>query len=218
MARLAYPRGVVSVTVERLSTPRGELVLRRDGRHHEIVSNGTFLMDTRDGRSERELVRAAARPGDRVLIGGLGVGFSLIEALAVGAAAVTVVEIEPAVVRWNREHLGTAALDDPRVTVAVEDLACFLDRPGEYDAVCLDVDNGPEWTVTEANAALYGPAGLDRVRARLAPGGRLAVWGAGPAPAFEARLWERFTAVCRTEVPVPRGEPDVVWVASSARR
>lgn len=216
MARLAYPRGVVSVTVERMVTPLGELVLRRDGAHHEIVSNGTFLMDTRDGRSERALVRAAAGPGDRVLIGGLGVGFSLAEALTVGAAAVTVVEIEPAVLRWNREHLGTEALDDPRVTVAVADLAAFLDRPGEYDAICLDVDNGPDWTVTEANAALYGDAGLARLAARLAPGGRLAVWSAGASPAFEARLRSRFADVRRIEVPVPRGGPDVVWVARTA--
>ena len=218
MARLAYPRRVVSVTVERLTTPRGELVLRRDGAHHEIVSNGTFLMDTRDGRSERELVRAAAGPGDRVLIGGLGVGFSLAEALAVGAAAVTVVEIEPAVVRWNREHFGTAALDDPRVTVAVADLAGFLARPGEYDAICLDVDNGPDWTVTPGNAALYGDAGLARLDARLAPGGTLAVWSANASPAFEARLRARFGQVRLIELPVPRGGPDVVYAASSPRR
>ena len=150
---------MVSVTVERLDTPRGELVLRRDGDHHEIVSNGTFLMDTRDGRSERELVRAAVRgPGARVLVGGLGVGFSLAEALALDPAAVTVVEIEPAVLRWNREHLGQAELlDDPRVTVVLDDLAAFLARDRqEYDAICLDVDNGPEWTVTVDNAALYG--------------------------------------------------------------
>lgn len=194
---------MVSVTVERLETPRGELVLRRDGPHHEIVSNGMFLMDTRDGRSERALVRAAAGPGDRVLIGGLGVGFSLAEALAVGAAAVTVVEIEPAVLRWNAEHLGTAALADPRVTVVLADLAGFLTRPGAYDAVCLDVDNGPEWTVTAANADLYGEAGLDAVDRVLAPGGRLAVWSAGAAPAFEARLRCRYAHVDRTAVPVP---------------
>lgn len=218
MARLAYPRGVVSVTVERLPTPRGELVLRRDGGHHEIVSNGTFLMDTRDGRSERALVRAAAGPGDRVLVGGLGVGFSLAEALAVGAAAVTVVEIEPAVVRWNREHLGTVALDDPRVTVVVADLAGFLAGPGEWDAICLDVDNGPEWTVTPGNATLYSAAGLARLDARLAPGGTLAVWSAGASPAFEARLRARYADVRRIEVPVPRGEPDVVWTASRAAR
>jgi spermidine synthase len=211
---------VVSVTVERLDTPRGELVLRRDGDHHEIVSNGTFLMDTRDGRSERELVRAAVRgPGARVLVGGLGVGFSLAEALALDPAAVTVVEIEPAVVRWNREHLGRAELlDDPRVTVVVDDLAVFLARDRQrYDAICLDVDNGPEWTVTVDNASLYGDAGLSAVDLRLAPGAGLAVWSAYRSPAFEARLRERYRTVERREIPVARGEPDVVWAVSCPR-
>jgi spermidine synthase len=205
---------VVSVTVERLATPRGELVLRRDGEHHEIVSNGVFLMDTRDGRSERELVRAAVPgPGARVLIGGLGVGFSVAEALALGAAAVTVVEIEPAVVRWNRTYLG-ADLDDPRLTVVVADLGDWL-RAGtdRYDAVCLDVDNGPEWTVTDANAALYGDAGLDAVDRRLAPAGTLAVWSANAAPAFEARLRARYGTVEVRRIPVARGEADLVYLA-----
>ncbi|HEY6747573.1 MAG TPA: hypothetical protein VI357_17870 [Mycobacteriales bacterium] len=210
---------MVSVTVERLQTPRGELVLRRDGEHHEIVSNGMFLMDTRNGDSERALVRAAVRgPGARVLIGGLGVGFSLAAALELAPAAVTVVEIEPAVVRWNREHLGTAALDDPRVTVLVDDLAAVLRTPGEYDAICLDVDNGPEWTVTVDNASLYGESGLSAVDDRLAPGGTLAVWSAGRASAFEARLRARYADVRTIEIPVPRGEPDIVWTARTPRR
>ena len=208
---------MVSVTVERLATPRGELVLRSDGEHHEIISNGTFLMDTRGGRSERELVRAALRhagPGARVLVGGLGVGFSLAEALAdPRVAAVTVVEIEPAVLRWNRTHLRTAAMDDPRVTVEIADLAAVLDRPGAYEAICLDVDNGPDWTVTAANAALYGEAGLAALDRRLAPDGTLAVWSAGAAPEFEARLRTRYAVVDRIDVPVRRGEPDVVWAA-----
>lgn len=211
---------MVCVTIERLQTPRGELVLRRDGEHHEIVSNGMFLMDTRDGRSERELVRAAIQgPGKKVLIGGLGVGFSLAEALTLDAAAVTVVEIEPAVVCWNREHLGTAALDDPRVELVVDDLSKVLAAGNEqYDVICLDVDNGPEWTVTVDNAALYGDAGLSAVDRRLAPGGILAVWSANRAPAFEARLRARYAEVRTTEIPVPRGEPDVVWTARNPRR
>ncbi|MFL6129988.1 MAG: hypothetical protein ACJ73E_13105 [Mycobacteriales bacterium] len=208
---------MVSVTVERLTTPRGELVLRRDGEHHEIVSNGVFLMDTRGGRSERELVRAALRTapaGARVLIGGLGVGFSLAEALRSPAvAAVTVLEIEPAVVRWNRTLFG-ADLVDPRVTVVVDDLRAWL-RAGadRYDAVCLDVDNGPEWTVTDANGALYGGAGLDALDGRLAPGGTLAVWSANGTPVFEQRLRRRYRTVEVIEIPVARGEPDVVYVA-----
>jgi len=220
VTRLAYARGVVSVTIERLHTPRGELVLRRDGEHHEIVSNGMFLMDTRDGRSERELVRAAVQgPGRRVLIGGLGVGFSLAEALALDAAAVTVVEIEPAVVGWNREHLGTTALDDPRVELATADLAAFLAAGTDrYDAICLDVDNGPEWTVTVDNAVLYGDAGLSAVDRRLAPGGILAVWSANRAAAFEARLRARYAELRTIEIPVPRGGPDIVWAARNPRR
>jgi hypothetical protein len=208
---------VVSVTVERLTTSRGELVLRAADGHFEIVSDGTFLMDTRDGRSERELVAAALadapRPA-RVLVGGLGVGFSLAEALRTpGVTAVTVVEIEPAVVRWNRTHLGTD-LDDPRLTVVVADLADFLVAGDDrYEAVCLDVDNGPEWTVTSANAALYGDPGLAAVDRRLAPGGVLAVWSAAASQAFEARLRERYRTVEVRRVPVARGEPDVVWVA-----
>lgn len=211
---------MASVTVERLTTARGELVLRRDGEHHEIVSNGVFLMDTRDGRSERELVRAALRSapaGSRVLIGGLGVGFSLAEALrSPNVGRVTVVEIEPAVVRWNRTHFG-GHLDDPRVTVVVEDLGTWLPAgDDEHDAICLDVDNGPEWTVTDANAALYGDRGLDAVDLRLAPGGALAVWSASAAPAFESRLRRRYSSVDVVEIAVPRGEPDVVYVARRA--
>jgi spermidine synthase len=218
--RLAYPRAVVSVTVERLQTPRGELVLRRDGEHHEIVSNGMFLMDTRNGESERVLVRAALPgPGARVLIGGLGVGFSLAEALTLDPAAVTVVEIEPAVLRWNREHLGRAgALGDPRVTVVLADLTDFLATDaGVHDAICLDVDNGPEWTVTVDNAGLYGESGLSAVDRRLAPGGTLAVWSAHRSPEFEARLRARYRTVETREIPVPRGEPDVVWTARDPR-
>ncbi|HEY7103843.1 MAG TPA: hypothetical protein VH573_19570 [Mycobacteriales bacterium] len=211
---------MVSVTVERLDTPRGELVLRRDGEHHEIVSNGTFLMDTRDGRSERELVRAAvAGPGARMLIGGLGVGFSLAEALTLDPVAVTVVEIEPAVVRWNRAHLGRAGLlDDPRVTVVIDDLAAFLTRDRQrYDVICLDVDNGPEWTVTVDNAALYGDLGLSAVDRRLAPGGALAIWSAHRSAGFEGRLRARYRTVETREIRVARGEPDVVWVARGPR-
>lgn len=217
MTRPTYSRRVVSVTIERFAGARGELVLRRDGAHYEIVSNGTFLMDTRDGRSERSLVRSALAGGPRparVLIGGLGVGFSLAAALEdPGVSAVTVVEVEPAVVRWNRELFGTP-LDDPRVAVVVADLADFLRAgSGRFEAICLDVDNGPEWTVVPRNAALYGEAGLAAVDARLAPGGALAIWSAGAAPSFEARLRARYASVETHLTEVRRGEPDVVWVS-----
>lgn len=209
-------------TVDRVATPRGELALRRAGGHYEIVSNGTFLMDTRDGRSERLLVDAAldrvaaARP--RVLIGGLGVGFSLAAAVArEQVAEITVVEVEPAVIAWQRGPLGGYsghAAEDPRVTLVRADLLGWIAASGPpYDAVCLDIDNGPDWTVVEANAGLYTASGLDAVRRRLAPGGVLAVWSAAAAPAFAGRLRARFAEVGEREVPVPRGEPDRVYLA-----
>jgi spermidine synthase len=210
------------VTLDRVETPRGELVLRGRAGIYEIISNGTFLMDTADGRSERLLVDAAlarcAAPAPRVLIGGLGVGFSLLRALAdERVAEVTVVEIEPVLVGWHATHLRPVtgdALADPRVRVVTADLVRWL--PGEapgYDAICLDIDNGPEWTVTDGNAALYGDEGLTRLRAALGTGGVLAVWSAAPAPAFEERLSGHFASVERLDVRVDRGAPDVIYCA-----
>jgi spermidine synthase len=200
-------------------------VLRRRGPHHEIISNGVFLMDTRSGESERLLVRAAlagappGRPLD-LLIGGLGVGFSLDEAArSARPASITVVEIEPAVVRWHREHLDAGALTDPRVRVVRADLLAFLADGTDpydavcYDAICLDIDNGPEWTVTDDNRNLYGDAGLALVRRRLRPGGVLTVWSAAESAEFLDRLRSAFSAVEVLPVPVARGVPDVVYVA-----
>jgi spermidine synthase len=209
---------------ERRAGENGELVLRGDGRHFEIISNGVFLMDTRAGESERLLVRAAleriARPA-RVLIGGLGVGFTLAEALrSPRTRAVTVVEREPAVIGWHATHLrpySGGALTDARVRVERADLIGWLHATADaFDVVCLDIDNGPEWTVTEGNAGLYGPVGLGLLAGHLRPGGVLAVWSAGAAPAFEARLRERFTGVSTHPVRVARGEPDVVYLASTS--
>lgn len=216
----------VPVVVERAAGVGGELVLRRAGEHYEIISNGVFLMDTRGGASERLLVRAAVEGLDgpvRLLIGGLGVGFSLAEALELpGVAHVTVVEREPAVIAWHAAELrpwSRGALDDPRVTVRRADLLDYLAGPHDerFDALCLDVDNGPDWTVTPGNARLYGPAGLDLLARRLTPRGTLAVWSANAAPAFGELLRRRFGRVRVREVPVARGEPDVVYLASEPR-
>jgi spermidine synthase len=205
--------------VERTTGRAGELVLRRDGEHHEIVANGVFLMDTRGGHSERLLVSATADrmpPPGRMLIGGLGVGFSLAAALMHPAVtAVEVVEYEPAVVRWNRGPLKTAhgdALADPRVTVREEDVADRLAAaaPGSFDAICLDTDNGPDWLVSPANARLYTDTGISAAARALSPAGVLAIWSAAPAPALATRLGGIFTEVMTLEVPVERGEPDVV--------
>jgi len=213
--------------VERVHGRGGELVLRvRDG-VFEIIENGVFLMDTRDGRSERLLVGAAAdvMPArGRIAIAGLGVGFSLSEALArPGVREVHVVEREEAVVRWNRGPLAAvnaAALDDERVRLRCTDVADWLDaaEPGAFDALCLDVDNGPDWTVTPSNDDLYRDAGLARAARVLSPGGVLTVWSAAPAPDLEARLGALFTTVHSLEVPVARGRPDAVVVACGPRR
>ncbi|MGI8331607.1 spermidine synthase [Actinomadura scrupuli] len=208
------------VVVDRSGGLGGELVLRRDREHYEIISNGVFLMDTRNGESERLLVSAALErlphPG-HVLIGGLGVGFSVAEAAALPGGTVTVVELEPAIIEWHRTHLRSCsggALDDPRVRVVQADLLGWLRTTSDtYDALCLDIDNGPDWTVTEGNAELYAETGLDLLARRLAPGGVLAVWSANASPAFEARLRDRFSLVEVLTVPVPRGEPDVVYLA-----
>ena len=216
-----------AVTIERIDTPRGELVLRRAGGHYEIVSNGTFLMDTRDGRSERLLVDAAldwaAAPRPRVLIGGLGVGFTLAAAVArPSVASVTVVEVEPAVIAWQRGPLAACsggAGGDPRVRLVRDDLVRVLGEAGPaYDAICLDVDNGPDWTVADGNAALYTAGGLAALRRRLTPGGVLAVWSASAVPPFESRLRTAFPSVAVREVPVRRGEPDRVYLARTAAR
>ncbi len=215
------------VVVERREGPYGEVVLRRRGERFEIIENGCFLMDTSDGRSERLLVDAAsgvlAGEGLSVLIGGLGVGFSLARAAAEPRwGRIDVVERERAVVDWHRQGplavFSGHALDDPRVSVIESDLVAHIrDSDVRYDALCLDIDNGPDWTVTESNGSLYSPAGLARCRARLAPGGVLAVWSARPSGAFEEALRDAgFVRVKTITVPVARGVPDVVHIAGLA--
>ncbi|MFR9796425.1 spermidine synthase [Streptomyces sp. MS06] len=208
--------------LDRRDGPYGEVVLRRHGGLLQIIANGCFLMDTSDGRSERLLVDAALdalddRPGPHVLIGGLGVGFSLAHAAANSRwGRITVVEREPAVVDWHREGplsaLSREALADPRTRLVEADLLALLGETSDtYDALCLDIDNGPDWTVTEDNEGLYSPAGLASCARALRPGGVLAVWSAAASPDFEESLRNvGFPQVRTEETPVARGVPDVV--------
>jgi spermidine synthase len=208
--------------IERVEGRLGELALRARGPHHEIIANGCFLMDTRDGRSEQLLARLAL--GERrgplsVLIGGLGVGFTLAEALASDAAGrVTVIEIEQRIIDWNCTFLArhsNDALADPRVRVVNADILPWLRRCGEtFDAICLDVDNGPAWTVADANGALYADESLALLSDRLKPGGVLTIWSAAAAQSFAEALRRTFKTFEVVEVPVRRGEPDVIYVAS----
>lgn len=213
------------VVLDRREGPYGEVVLRRHGRLLQIIANGCFLMDTSDGRSERLLVDAARdalgpRPQPHVLIGGLGVGFSLAHAAADPAwGAITVVEREPAIVGWHRTGplaaLSERAVADPRTEIVEADLIAYVrETSATYDALCLDIDNGPGWTVTEGNDDLYSPAGLTSCARVLKPGGVLAVWSAQPSPNFEETLWNAgFQQVRTEEIPVARGVPDVVHIA-----
>lgn len=157
------------------------------------------LMSTRDHGSEDALARLAcedlaSHDSPRVLIGGLGLGFTLRAALEMlpPRAEVVVAEIMPAVVEWNRTHLkeiSGAALTDPRVTVEERDVQKLLgQRERRYDAIMLDVDNGPDGWCIRSNGRLYDRGGLNDLRDTLKPGGCLAIWSAAPDSAFVKRL------------------------------
>jgi spermidine synthase len=163
------------------------------------TSSGIELMSSRKHGSEDALgaltcQRTARKLDTRVIIGGLGMGFTLAAALAeVGPEAhVTVAELVPGVIEWNRGPLGDRAgrpLDDPRTHVFEGDVAKLL-RNGEprWDAVALDVDNGPEGLTQDENDWLYSPAGLAAIRRTLRPGGCVGFWSAVPDRAFGKRL------------------------------
>lgn len=217
------------VTLDRREGPYGEVVLRERGDDFEIIANGCFLMDTADGRSERLLIDAAlaalpagpTRPS--VLIGGLGVGFSLAHAAAEPRwGRIAVAEREQAIIDWHLDgplaRISGTALADPRTAILATDLVAYLHTTTDrYDALCLDIDNGPDWTVTEENGSLYSAAGLADCRERLNPGGVLAVWSAQPSAAFEQALRNAgFDGVRTEEVHVARGVPDVVHLALRA--
>jgi spermidine synthase len=208
------------VVLDRRSTPHGELLLRRVDDAFELIANGVFLMDSRDGRSERELVRRALPDGRAadVLIGGLGFGFSAAEALSHREVrTVTVVEIEESIVDWAGTALRPVTgldLEDPRLEVVIDDFAAYVARlRGQVDAICVDVDNGPDWLVHEANAKLYTREGLATLKARLRPGGRLTVWSHAPSAALLADLSACFRDAHAVEVPRRDLPPDVIYVA-----
>lgn len=184
----------------------------------------TELMNSRQNASERLLAERAVAALERaprtVLIGGLGMGFTLRAALdLLGAdARVTVAELLADVVTWNRDHMGGLAeepLSDERVSVHVGDVGELLGGKRRFDLILLDTDNGPEGTSRDENEALYTAAGLQRAHAALEPGGVLAVWSAFPSSEFTRRL-ERAgfdTKVTQARAFGKRGARHVIWLA-----
>jgi spermidine synthase len=180
----------------------GELVLRRrDDGSLELRANGVFVMDTVETSTERALATRALElhhsPAS-VLIGGLGLGFTLAAVLAdTRVRHLTTVEIEPALVGWLRDGTvphGPGLLADPRVDVMVADVAVALREapPSAYDLVLLDVDNGPGYLVHDANAGLYRAPALAEARRATRPGGMVVVWSAAESPELEATMAEVF--------------------------
>lgn len=183
----------------RASTAVGdEIILRRRNDLYEIRYNGVELMCDSSHQSEEFLaekaLRLLGRPARRILIGGLGLGFTLRMALNYldDDAEVTVSEIVPEIVDWNRRHLGHLAghpLNDARVEIRVEDVMETLKHArGSYDVVLMDTDNGPDHTVRTPNGVIYDGCGISAVKQSLSPDGIAAFWSATMSPEFEERL------------------------------
>lgn len=182
-----------------------ELRLHQRGQEFSIRVDNYELMNSRVHGSEdalASLVCARVKPDARALIGGLGMGYTLLAmAACLGPKAdIVVAELVPAVVAWHRgplAHVSRGALDDRRVTVREADVADVI-REGTWDAIVLDVDNGPRALTAKGNDRLYSVNGLRTIAAALRPKGVLAIWSAGPDAAFTKRVRQagfRFEAV-----------------------
>lgn len=205
----------------------GALRLMRRGTEYSIMTGGIELMNSRLSGSEKSLATlACAKIADRsaptILIGGLGMGFTLRAALEVlpANAKVIVAEIVPQVVDWARGPLSELfgdCLDDPRVTIRLGDVANPIrEAKGEFDAMLLDVDNGPGGLDRAANDDLYGPAGLVLARDALTPGGVLAVWSSAPNDAFFRLLRRSFTVEEKkvSATGTGKGARHIIWLAT----
>jgi len=207
----------------------GELKLFRRGADFMIVLGRNELMNSRMSGSEEALAtmaceRIAGRKAPHLLIGGYGMGFTLRAALAALGrdAAVTVAELVPEIVAWARgpmEHMTGASLADPRVRLVEGDVAELIGEASRrYDAILLDVDNGPDGLTLAGNDRLYSREGLSAARAALRPGGVFAIWSAAPDPAFVRRLSGAGFAVEEAAVRARgngKGPRHVIWLATS---
>lgn len=216
--------------------PGGEdLRLFRHDRDFMIVMGHNELMSTRRSGSEvalatQSIARLAGRRRPHLLIGGYGMGFTLRAALDAldPDARVTVVELVPEIVAWARGPMADVAagcLDDPRVDLVMGDVGDVIAAgPARFDAILLDVDNGPDGLVREDNNRLYAKSGLAAARAALTPGGVLAVWSAAKDPAFANRLRKAGFRVDEVGVRARSNGPNgkakgpmhVIWFATPA--
>ncbi|WP_310468135.1 spermidine synthase [Sphingomonas sp.] len=210
--------------------PGGEqLRLFRRDRDYMIVLNRNELMNSRMSGSEEQLAtltcaRLKNRTNPRLLIGGYGMGFTLRAALAVlpPGASVVVAELVPEIIAWARgpmAELTAGCLDDPRVTVVEGDVAAVIATArASYDAILLDVDNGPDGLTRAENDGLYSASGLAAAKAALVRGGILAVWSAADDPAFTRRLNANSFAATPSKVRARsngKGAQHTIWLAES---
>ncbi|WP_031297934.1 spermidine synthase [Sphingobium lactosutens] len=204
-----------------------ELKLYRRGGDHMIVLDRNELMSSRMSGSEKQLAlmtidRLRDGKAPHLLIGGYGMGFTLRAALgALSAdARITVAELVPEIIEWARgpmAELAAGCLDDPRVHLVIDDVvAVIANAQGSYDAILLDVDNGPDGLTAAANDRLYDAKGLQAARAALRPGGILAIWSAGSDDAFTRRLRSAGFRVDEVAVRARdngKGPRHVIWFA-----
>ena len=213
--------------------PGGEpLRLFRRGGDYMIVLDRNELMNSRMSGSEEALAtmtceRLAGRMAPHLLIGGYGMGFTLRAALnALGRdARLTVAELVPEIIAWARgpmAELTAGCLDDRRVRIVEGDVAPMIAAGrSDYDAILLDVDNGPDGLTRPGNDRLYGAEGLAAAKAALKPGGVLAVWSAAPDDGFARRLKHAGFSVDEVAVRARangKGPRHVIWFATKSKR
>lgn len=214
-----------------LTQDGGKMVLYQHDRDFSIEINGQDLMNSRQHESELELAKLgcahlAANKAPSILIGGLGLGYTLRQVLDMLSlqAEVVVAELMSAVVEWNREflrELNGRSLEDDRVVIKTGDIVELISRSkGRFDAILLDIDNGPSAMTNSGNARLYDFEGIMACRHALRKQGCLAVWSAEPSKKFEQLLMNCHFHVRRFRVPAYKGsksQSHFVWVASKEK-